>query len=248
MLRIIAIGGGEIGRPGFPVETTKIDQEIVRLSGKKHPRLLFIPTASSDSQTYLDTVQKHFGQRLGCIITNLLLIKEKPSIKIIRSKILNTDIIYVGGGNTDKMLKIWRRYGIDKIIKQAYRKNIILSGLSAGAICWFKFGSTDSKSSDRSDSYTKLKGLGLVSLTLSPHHIREKKRKPALIKIMKSTPGVGIALDDYSALEIVNDSYRIITSKSLPKAHKVYYQNKKLIYKPIKKQTQFLPLSELLQK
>src|SRR3989344_1314715 len=176
MLRIIAIGGGEIGRPGFPVETTKIDQEIVRLSGKKHPRLLFIPTASSDSQTYLDTVQKHFGQRLGCIITNLLLIKEKPSIKIIRSKILNTDIIYVGGGNTDKMLKIWRRYGIDKIIKQAYRKNIILSGLSAGAICWFKFGSTDSKSSDRSDSYTKLKGLGLVSLTLSPHHIREKKR------------------------------------------------------------------------
>jgi len=248
MLRIIAIGGGEIGRPGFPVETTKIDQEIVRLSGKKHPRLLFIPTASSDSQTYLDTVQKHFGQRLGCIITNLLLIKEKPSIKIIRSKILNTDIIYVGGGNTDKMLKIWRRYGIDKIIKQAYRKNIILSGLSAGAICWFKFGSTDSKSSDRSDSYTKLKGLGLVSLTLSPHHIREKKRKPALIKIMKSTPGVGIALDDYSALEIVNDSYRIITSKSLPKAHKVYYQNKKLIYKPIKKQKLFLPLSELLQK
>jgi len=65
-MKIVAIGGGEIGRPGFPVETTKIDKEIIALTGKKNPRLLFIPTASSDSESYYEVVKKHFGKRLGC--------------------------------------------------------------------------------------------------------------------------------------------------------------------------------------
>ena len=66
MKKIVAIGGGEIGSPGCLIETTKIDKEIIRLSGKKRPRVLFIPTASSDSDGYFETVKKHFGKRLGC--------------------------------------------------------------------------------------------------------------------------------------------------------------------------------------
>ena len=77
MGKIIAIGGGEIGRPGYPATTTKIDKKIIRLSGKKSPKLLFIPTASLDSEGYIKSVEKHFSKKLGCKIDSLCLIKEK---------------------------------------------------------------------------------------------------------------------------------------------------------------------------
>ena len=76
MKKIVVIGGGEIGRPGYPVETTKIDKEIIKLTGKKKPKLLFIPTASSDSELYVRCINKHFGKLLGCKIDVLYLIKE----------------------------------------------------------------------------------------------------------------------------------------------------------------------------
>src|SRR4030042_172523 len=104
MSKIVAIGGGEIGRAGYPIETTSIDREIIRLSGKANPRLLFIPTASSDSEKYIETVKAHCGKRLGCRMDSLYLIREKPSRQDIERKILGSDIIYVGGGNTLKML------------------------------------------------------------------------------------------------------------------------------------------------
>ena len=145
MKKIIALGGGEIGRPGYPIETTQIDKEIIKLTGKKNPKLLFIPTASSDSESYYEVVKKHFGKRLGCKTNVLYLIKEKLSQKEIKEKILNSDIIYVGGGDTLKMMRVWKKNGVDKILKQAYEKGVVLSGLSAGSICWFKYGISDSK-------------------------------------------------------------------------------------------------------
>ena len=79
-MQIVAVGGGEIGRPGYLVETTKIDKEIIALTGKKSPRLLFIPTASSDSESYYEVVKKHFGKRLDCKTDVLYLIKEKSDL------------------------------------------------------------------------------------------------------------------------------------------------------------------------
>src|SRR3989338_5960150 len=99
-MKIVAIGGGEIGRPGYPVETTKIDKEIIALTGKTNPRLLFIPTASSDSELYYETVKKHFGKTLGCKTDVLYLINKDLSKKEIEQTIFGADIIYVGGGNT----------------------------------------------------------------------------------------------------------------------------------------------------
>ena len=82
MGKIVAIGGGEIGRPGYPVETTVIDKEIIRLTGKTNPHLLFIPTASSDSTSYYEVVKKHFGDDLGCFTDVLYLIGgKKPVLK-----------------------------------------------------------------------------------------------------------------------------------------------------------------------
>ena len=86
MKKIVAIGGGEIGRPGFPIETTEIDKEIIKLTSKKNPKVLFIPTASSDSESYYKIVKKYFGDKLGCKTDVLYLIKEKITKKEIKRK------------------------------------------------------------------------------------------------------------------------------------------------------------------
>jgi dipeptidase E len=113
---IVAIGGGEIRTRG----TAPIDREVIRLSHKKNPRLLFIPTASSDSERYWKHVQKYFGSFLKCKTDVLFLIKQQPSKERIRRQILSADIIYVGGGNTLQMMRVWRRLGVDKLLISAY--------------------------------------------------------------------------------------------------------------------------------
>ncbi len=247
MGKIVAIGGGEIGRKGYPVETTSIDKEIIKLTGKKNPRVLFIPTASKDSELYYAVVQKHFGERLDCKVDVLYLIREKLSLYEIRRKVFSSDIIYVGGGDTGFMLREWRRKGLDKILKEAYEKGIVISGVSAGAICWFKYGSSDTKKfkNPNDKRLTRLSCLGLVNLTVSPHHIREPHRKEGMIEIMRRTSGVGIALDDNCALEIVDDRYRIISSKKGANAHKVYYSKGKLHYELLDKKKDYASLNEL---
>src|ERR1700685_3736495 len=113
---IVAIGGGDIRTRG----TAAIDREIIRLSNKRHPKLLFIPTASSDSERYWNHVKEYFGKFLKCRTDVLFLIKERPSKEQIRDKILSADILYVGGGNTLMMMRLWRRLGVDKLLRRAH--------------------------------------------------------------------------------------------------------------------------------
>jgi dipeptidase E len=116
MGKIVAIGGGNIGRPGTLVETLEIDLEIIRLSGKPHPKLLFVPTATSDAESYCEAVRQHFGGRLNCQVDILYLINNPQTTKEIEEKVLASDIVYVGGGNTLKMLIEWRKRGLDRVL------------------------------------------------------------------------------------------------------------------------------------
>lgn len=249
MKKIVAMGGGEIGRPGYSIETTQIDKEIIRLTGKKNPKLLFIPTASLDSESYYEIVKKYFGKKLGCKVDVLYLIKEKPSRKEIEKKVFGSDIVYVGGGDTLKMMQVWKKNGVDKILKQAHEKGIVLSGLSAGSICWFKWGNSDSKklANPNADSI-KVSGLGFINALHCPHYDIEKNRKVDLKKMMKKTSGVAIAIDNCCAIEIINDEYRIISSKPSAKAYKVYWKGGKYYEEIIKKEKDFKLLKDLLKK
>ena len=249
MKKIVAIGGGEIGRPGFPIETTEIDKEIIKLTSKKNPKVLFIPTASSDSESYYKIVKKYFGDKLGCKTDVLYLIKEKITKKEIKKKILDADIIYVGGGDTLKMMKIWKKNGIDKILKEAYKKGVVLSGLSAGSICWFKWGNSDSKRfTNPKAKLIKISGLGLINALHCPHYDFEKDRKTNLKKMMKKTSGVAIALDNCCAVEIIDNKYRIISSKPSANAYKVYWKAGKYYEEIIKKEKVLNSLDSLLKK
>ena len=136
MGKLVCIGGGEVPRMKdgvrLPYETREIDEEIVRLSNKKNPNLLFIGTASSHSEEYFSVIKKIF-EDLGCTVSNLDLLGKDIDIETVKEDIFGTDIIYVGGGNTKFMLEKWRELGVDKILQQAYEKGIVCSGLSAGS-------------------------------------------------------------------------------------------------------------------
>jgi len=243
MGKIVAIGGGEIGRPGTKVETTKIDKEIIKLTGKKNPLLLFIPTASGDSESYYEVIKKHFGNNLKCKTDVLYLIKDKYSKEELENKILKSDIIYVGGGNTLKMIKIWKKLGVDLILKEAYKRDIVLSGLSAGAICWFKYGNSDSlKFANKQAGMIKVSGLGIAKGMICPHYDVEKQRKPELKKMMRTTKGIALALDNCSAIEIIDDKYRIIYSKNTANAYHVFWNKNKFFENKIKKSNKFISL------
>jgi len=212
MSTIVAIGGGELG----DFETLPIDREIVKYSRKKYPKVLFIPTASKDARGYWDVFQSVYKDKLKCKTDVLFLLDGELSKKQIEKKILSSDIIYVGGGNTLYMMQVWRKLGVDTMLEKAYEKGIILSGISAGAICWFRYGSSDSrmfmKNTKNSKSLMRVRGLELLPITLSPHHTKEKDiRDPGMIEIMKRTSGVGLAVEDGAAILIQDAKYKVLT-------------------------------------
>ena len=178
-----------------------------------------------------------------------ILIKEKLSKKEIERKVFDSDIVYVGGGDTLKLMRVWRKTGLDKILKQVYEKGIVLSGLSAGSICWFKYGNSDSRkfANPKADSI-KVSGLGLINALYCPHYDIEKNRKADLKKMMKKTFGVAIAIDNCCAIEIIDDKYRIIDSKPTANAYKVYWKVNKYHEEIIKKEKEFKLLKDLLIK
>jgi dipeptidase E len=224
---IVAIGGGEISKQ----ETRAIDERIIALTGKKRPRVLFVPTASSDSPEYVDDFINYYGKVLNCSVDILYLLNKNFDLQDATEKILSSDIIYVGGGNTLMMMKLWRKLGIDKIFKIAFEKNIVLCGLSAGAICWFRCGNSDSRRFKNPNApLIKVTGLGLIDALLCPHYHSKKydKGRRASLKIMmQKTSGVALAIDDYCAIVFVDGQYQVISSRLHAHAYKVYWKCKK---------------------
>ncbi|MBA3937732.1 MAG: Type 1 glutamine amidotransferase-like domain-containing protein, partial [Planctomycetes bacterium] len=157
---MFAIGGGEL-RTG---ETLTFDQQIVAFTGQIGPRALFVPTASGDSEGYWQAFSAVYGRQLGCTTEVLRLLTDPADAAAAAGKIGNADLIYVGGGNTLRMLEVWRRLGVDRLLEQAAGCGQVLCGLSAGALCWFRFGNSDAPMLEgRSGIRTmRVDGLGLV--------------------------------------------------------------------------------------
>lgn len=244
MAKIVAIGGGDVRLKS----TLKIDKEIINFSGKKKPKFLFIPTASSDSEGYYLIIKNYF-EKLNCKVDVLYLTREILSKKEIEKKILNSDIVYVGGGNTLKMMTIWRRLGVDKIMQKALKKNIVLCGLSAGSICWFKYGNSDSrKFTSASKKLIKVSGLGFINALHCPHYDVEPHRKKDLKRMMKNSSLVSIAIENDCAIQIEDGKYKIIASNRKAKAYKVYWKNGKFFEEEIKKTKKFLSIKSVIKK
>jgi dipeptidase E len=242
---IVAIGGGQIRTRG----TLPIDREIIRLSNKKNPRLLFIPTASSDSQKYWTQVEEYFGGFLKCKTDALFLVsppsgQELPSSDEIRTKILSADIIYVGGGNTLMMMRLWRRLGVDELLKTAYESGTVLAGVSAGSICWFDSGHSDSMSfyNPRKWRYIKVKGLGFVKGIHCPHYDSTTlgiPRRKHFREMIHKSGGIGIAIENNCAVEFHDGRcFRVINANRKARAYRVYKSGGKVVAEQIRQENQ----------
>lgn len=201
----------------------RLDRYILQQAGKATPRICFIGTASGDSKSYIQRFYNCFNA-LDCVPTHLSLFK--PNFDNLETFILSQDIVYVGGGNTRNMLVLWKEWGLDKILKKAYDKGIILSGLSAGSICWFEDGNTD----PINEPLYTIPCLGFIKGSHCPHYDGEEKRRPAyhqLIKEGKAKPGY--AMDDGAAIHFINGEPKtIVSSRKKAKAYKVTLEGQKV--------------------
>lgn len=231
MRKIVAIGGGELK----DLETLPIDRHVVSLTEKPNPLALFIPTASMDAPRYIDTFNKVYGDELKCQTSALTLWETNYSQDDLRDQILSADLIYVGGGNTLKMLTKWRELGVDILLREAYDQGKVLSGLSAGAICWFDHGISDSPqfSDPNSKEFIKIAGLGLVKGTFSPHNIREGAARKSAIEQFASPSEITFVADDNSALELSESTYRVMLSSNESHISRVYSEGNTTKWEPI---------------
>ncbi|MFN8388781.1 MAG: peptidase E [Bdellovibrionota bacterium] len=231
---IITIGGGKLAQG----ETRAIEREIVRHARKRSPRLLFIPTASSDDESYWQSVNKRF-RPLGCRTDVLMLLRDKPKREEIEAKIRNADIVYVGGGNTLKMMRLWRRLGVDELLRAAYRRGAVMCGTSAGSICWYEAGHSDSMAyyNPASWQYIKVRGLELLPGIHCPHydsHTLQVPRRVDFQRMLSKTGGLGIAIENCCALEYVDGRLnRIISSRKGARAYLVYKHRGTIIERQI---------------
>ena len=243
--KIVAIGGGELKT----LETADIDKRIIELTGKTRPKALFIPTASGDAEGYVETFEACYGQDFGCQTRVLKLIQNPPAFEKMSALVLDSDLIYVGGGNTYRMMKIWRRLKLDTVLAEAASRGIVLSGLSAGAICWFKYGHSDSRSFSENVAwdYIRVSGLGFINAVYCPHYHHER-REDSFSKMIAKRGGIGIACDNNAAIEIVGDHYRVLTSTPNAKAYKLFKRKGRAIVTELPQDSEYIPLSDLLSR
>ena len=226
MKQIIAIGGGGFGRE---IKELKIEKYITEQSDKKNPSICFIPTATGDDAQYIDNFYTTFDS-LGCKTSHIDFFKRTINLE---KHIDDQDIIFVGGGNTKSMLAVWREWRLDKILHKAYMKETIMCGVSAGAICWFEKGITDSWSKD----LKVMECLGFVEGNCCPHYDEEPERKPFVKRLLDEKKLINvISIEGGSALHMKNG--KIFKSLSFYKNKESYIVEKKgnkLIEKKIKK-------------
>jgi len=208
-MQIIALGGR-----GFAsgARDEALDRYVLSQSGKRRPRVCFVPTAGGDSAAAIRRVATKV-KRLGGIPSHLSLFAPPPGD--LTKYLCAHDIIFVGGGNTRNVLALWKLWGLDKAMRNAYGRGIILSGVSAGAICWFQAGLTDSWTGE----YRALDALGWLRGSFSPHFDSEPRRRAVYRRLIRAgkLPG-GYAVDDGVALHFV-DGRLTGTVSSRPRAH-----------------------------
>lgn len=187
--QIIAMGGG-----GFSMEPENpaLDRYVLGQSGKENPVVCFVPTATGDSLDYTKRFYDAYS-KLPCQPRHLSLFKPPVDLAAF---VEECDVIYVGGGNTRNMLAIWREWGFDKLVRAAWERGTVLCGLSAGAICWFEQGHTDS-----AGPYAPMQCLGFLAGSCTPHYDGEPGRRPSVHEYLTSGKLIsGYALDDGAAL------------------------------------------------
>ena len=198
--KIIAIGGG-----GFTHQSdAALDDFVINQIEKKNKKIGFLGTASKDDKTKIDLFYKRFENK------NLELSHFNLTSRDVGFSrwLFDKDIIYIGGGNTAYMLELWEKNNLVSLFKEAYEKGIILSGVSAGGVCWFDWIFSDSLG----PGYKALKGINLISGSCTPHSLESNRMSQYQLEIKNSKLPPGVAIDDGVAVLFVNGIAREVCS------------------------------------
>ena len=211
-------------------ENTALDDFVLSLARRQPARICFIPTASADSATY---IAKFYRAFVGRAVPTDLTLYDPPALPRqpartadLAAFIAEQDVFYVGGGNTANMLAIWRAHGVDRLLRDAWRAGAVMSGISAGMICWFQAGLTD--------SFGGLEplhdGLGLLAGSACPHFDGEAERRPRLHELVRNGFPAGYAADDGAALHFTGDALsEVVSSRRAAAAYRVRLDGDRVI-------------------
>jgi dipeptidase E len=210
--QILAMGGG-----GFSMEAGNalLDDHALALTGVDCPRVCFLPTASGDADHYIVRFYRAFGAG-RCRPSHVSLFRRDGGATDISGHLLEQDLIYVGGGSVVSLLGTWDAHGIDLMLRAAWESGIVLSGLSAGSLCWFSHGVTAFHGTPRT-----VRGLGLLPWSNAVHYDDERRRGAFLAAIADGMPA-GYGTGDGAALHFVGaELARVVASRPNARAYQV---------------------------
>jgi len=219
---IIAIGGFS-----KEVDPAPLDQYVLAQARRSRPSICFLGTASGDAESYIQKFYAAFG-RQSCQPTHVPLFGRTPDLKRVLPA---QDLIYVGGGNTKSMLATWREWGVPALLRRAWMGGTVLAGFSAGAICWFETGVTDSWA----DRLAALPCLGFLPDAACPHYDSEADRRPAVHRLVsaRQLPAT-LALDDGVAAHFVGRRlFRVVTSRPSAGAYEIRRTGSRSVERPL---------------
>jgi dipeptidase E len=208
--QIVAAGGlGEDDEAGRLIEF------VLSLTEKERPRVCLVPTASSELPEYIVRFYSELSARAECSHVSFF---PWPRDEL-REHMLSRDVVFVSGGNTANMLAVWRVHGFDQILREAWERGIVLAGSSAGMICWFEAGVTDSFGPQLDGMRD---GLGFLPGSACPHYDGEERRRPVYQELVASGFPPGLAADDAAALHFVGtELHEVISVREGAKAYRV---------------------------
>lgn len=191
---------------------------MAKATGKQNPNLCFIPTASGDDEGYIERFHEVCDQLEVHAHVLRVWVNSYDDKETFATIINQMDAIVVGGGNTLNMLAIWHAQGIDKALRNAYENGVVMGGGSAGSLCWFNGGTTDSRPAELSI----VEGMRFIDKSHCPHYNSEKSRRPLYhSNILNGDLTDGYACDDRSALHFINE--KVVKSVSLDADNHSYY-------------------------
>ena len=223
---IVAIGGGGFGKNS---SSYLIEKYILNLSAKTSPKICFIPTATGDNDSYIVRFYSIFS-RLDCKPSHIEFFKRTINIK---NHIREQDVVFVGGGNTKSMLAIWNDWGMSDLLNEAYNNGVIMSGVSAGAICWFTSGITDSWDNE----LRILPCLDFISGTCCPHYDEEPSRIPYVKKIVLEKKVKNcICIEGGSAMHFIDGKpFKNVSFNNNKNTYNVFLDDNDIVEIPLEK-------------
>jgi dipeptidase E len=214
--QIVALGGG-----GFSMEQGNplLDDYVLSLTDAARPRVCFLPTASGDADHYVVRFYRRFSP--GCEASHVSLFRRDQGTGGVEddlaTHLLAQDLIYVGGGNVVSMLGAWRAHGLDSVLRQAWRKGVVLCGPSAGSLCWFAESLSAFHGAPR-----RVRGLGLLPYSNCVHYDAEPARRAEYHRFVGDGMRPGYAAEDGVALHFRRTRLeRVVSSRPDGRAYRV---------------------------